>query len=136
MEEKRYLGIDYGEIRIGLALTDPLSTFAYSYKTLKNDKDFWTNISTIIIEKNVRRVVLGMPDKKKNKILASKILSLKKRLETNFDIEVITWDEEFTSAIAQERVIETVTKKKKRKDKGLIDQNSAAIILEEYLNSL
>jgi putative Holliday junction resolvase len=49
---------------------------------------------------------------------------------------VITWNEEYTSAIAQERIIQSVAKKKKRKDKGLIDRNSAAIILEEYLNSL
>ena len=136
MVEKRYLGIDFGESRIGLALTDPLSTFAYSYKTLKNDKDFWKNITAIINQKNVVRIVLGMPDIKRNKLLGSNILSFKKKLETKFNVEVITWNEEYTSAIAQERIIESVTKKKKRKDKGLIDQNSAAIILEEYLNSL
>ncbi len=38
------MGIDYGESRIGLALSDPLLTFAYSYKTIKNDKDLWKNI--------------------------------------------------------------------------------------------
>ena len=136
MEEERFLGIDYGERRIGLALSDPLFTFAYSYKTLKNDKDLWKNITAIINQKNVTRVLLGMPDVKRNKSLAENIFSFKKKLETKFNIKVITWNEEFTSAIAQERIIESVTKKKKRKDKGLIDRNSAAIILEEYLNSL
>ena len=136
MEEERFLGIDYGERRIGLALSDPLFTFAYSYKTLKNDKDLWKSITVIIDQKNVTRVLLGMPDVKRNKSLAENIFSFKKKLETKFNIKVITWNEEFTSAIAQERIIESVTKKKKRKDKGLIDRNSAAIILEEYLNSL
>jgi len=130
------MGIDYGESRIGLALSDPLFTFAYSYKTIKNDKDLWKNIATIIDRKSVTRIVLGMPDAERNKSLAAKIISFKKKLENKFSVEVITWNEEFTSAIAQERVIQSVTKKKKRKDKGLIDSNAAAIILEEYLNSL
>lgn len=136
MEEERFMGIDYGESRIGLALSDPLLTFAYSYKTIKNDKNLWKNITTIINQKNVTRVVLGMPDAERNKSLAAMIISFKKKLENKFSIEVITWNEEFTSVIAQERMIQSVTKKKKRKDKGLIDRNAAAIILEEYLNSL
>ena len=136
MEEERFMGIDYGESRIGLALSDPLLTFAYSYKTVKNDKYLWKNITTIINQKNVTRVVLGMPDAERNKSLVAKIISFKKKLEIKFNVNVITWNEDFTSAIAQERVIQSVTKKKKRKDKGLIDRNAAAIILEEYLNSL
>jgi putative Holliday junction resolvase len=136
MEEERFLGIDYGESRIGLALSDPLQTFAYSYKTIKNDRSLWQNISSIIKQKNVTKVVLGMPDAKRNKVLVEKILSFKKKIETKFNLKVISWNEEFTSAIAQERVMQSIPKKKKRKDKGLIDRNSAAIILEEYLNSL
>jgi len=134
--EQRFLGIDYGERRIGLALSDPLLTFAYSYKTLKNDKDLWKNLTTIVIGKKVTKVILGMPDFERNKSLVSNIITFKKKLETNFNLKVITWNEEFTSVIAQERIIHSVIKKKKRKDKGLIDRNSAAIILEEYLNSL
>jgi putative Holliday junction resolvase len=136
MEEERFLGIDYGESRIGLALSDPLQTFAYSYKTIKNDKSLWQNITSIINQKNIKRVVLGMPDAKRNKLLVEKILSFKEKIETRFKIKVITWNEEYTSAIAQERIIQSVAKKKKRKNKGLIDRNSAAIILEEYLNSI
>ena len=136
MEEERFLGIDYGERRIGLALTDPLKKFAYSYKTIKNDKELWQNITSIITEKNITKVLLGMPDAKRNKLLTERILTFRNKIETKFKIEVITWDEEFTSAIAQERIIQSVGKKKKRRDKGLIDRNSAAIILEEYLNSL
>ena len=134
--EERCLGIDYGEKRIGLALSDPLLTFAYSYKTLKNDSNIWKNITAIINEKNVTKVILGLPDTERNKLLVANIISFKQKLETKFNLRVITWNEEFTSAVAHERIIESVNKKKKRKDKGLIDRNSAAIILEEYLNSL
>ena len=86
--------------------------------------------------KKISLVILGMPNVKKNKVLADIILSFKDNIEKRFKINVIIWDEEFTSVIAKQRIIESVVKKKKRKDKGLIDQNSAAIILEEYLQSL
>ncbi|MFC2102996.1 Holliday junction resolvase RuvX [Bacteroidota bacterium] len=135
MKEQRFIGIDFGERRIGLALTDPLLTFAYAYKTLLNDKNLWENISEIIREMNVNKVILGLPTNEKNKLLIQKIIVFKKGLEKKFDIDVITWNEEYTSVIAQERIIESVASKKKRKDKGLIDRNSAAIILQEYLDS-
>ena len=112
MEEERFLGIDYGESRIGLALSDPLQTFAYSFKTIKNDKSLWQNINSIINQKNITRVILGLPDAKRNKVLVEKILSFKNKIETKYNLEVITWNEEFTSAIAQERIIQSVAKKK------------------------
>jgi len=136
MEEKRILSIDYGNKRIGLALSDPLFTFAYPYKTIINDKNLWENIAEIIKDKNVVRVILGLPNESKNKSLATVISKFKTEIEKRFKLEVISWDEEYTSAIAQERIIESITKKSKRRDKGLIDRNSAAVILQEYLDGL
>ena len=136
MEEQRILSIDYGKKRIGIALSDPLFTFAYSFRTLNNDKNLWKNIAEIINEKKVVKVILGLPNKERNKELVEKISKFKKEIEKRFKLEVITWDEEYTSAIAQERIIESVTKRKKRRDKGLIDRNSAAVILQEYLDGL
>ncbi len=136
MEEQRILSIDYGKKRIGIALSDPLFTFAYSFKTLINDKNLWKNIAEIVNEKKIVRVILGLPNKERNKELVEKISKFKNEIEKRFKLEVITWDEEYTSAIAQERIIESVTKRKKRRDKGLIDRNSAAVILQEYLDGL
>lgn len=136
MEELRVLGIDYGKKRIGLALSDPLLTFAYAYKTLINDKNLWKNLSALIAEMNIAKVILGLPVNEKNKDLINSILTFKKKLEEKFKLEVITWNEEYTSVIAQERIIQSVASKKKRKDKGLIDRDSAAIILQEYLESM
>ena len=136
MKEQRILSIDYGKKRIGLALSDPLFTFAYSFKTLINDKKLWGNIDEIIKENNVSKVILGLPNERKNKLLVAIISNFKKDLEKRYKLEVITWDEEYTSAIAQKKIIESVTKKKKRRDKGLIDRNSAAVILQEYLDCL
>jgi len=135
--EFRYMGIDYGSKRIGIAICDPLLTFAYSYKTLINDKSFLDELISIVEEKNVIKIILGLPSESyhASKILAEEVRKLKKEMETKLSLEVILWDEEFTSVLAQQQVLDSVKSKKKRKDKGLIDRNSAAIILQEYLNS-
>lgn len=131
------MGIDYGEKRIGIALSDPLLTFAYPYITLKNDLSFMNSLSGIIEEKKVNKIILGLPSErfKSSKELSQKVLKLKYEIETKNKIEVILWDEEYSSAIAKEKVIESITKKSRRKQKGLLDRHSAAVILQEYLDT-
>ncbi len=136
MIEQRVMGIDFGEKRIGIALSDPLLIFAYAHLTFENDKNVWEKFKDLIESKKVTKVILGLPNKDKNPELTEKVFLFKSELEKRFTLKVITWDERFTSLMAQARIIESVPKKKKRRDKGLIDRNSAAIILEEYLNSL
>ncbi|MBT8387211.1 MAG: Holliday junction resolvase RuvX [Ignavibacteria bacterium] len=136
-KEFRYMGIDYGSKRIGIALCDPLLTFAYSYKTLINDNNFLKELTVIIEEMNVTTIVLGLPSESyhASRILAQEVRKLKNEIETKLLLKVILWDEEFTSILAEQQVFDSVKSKKKRKDKGLIDRNSAAIILQEYLNN-
>jgi putative Holliday junction resolvase len=131
------MGIDYGERRIGIALSDPLLIFAYPFITLQNDLSFLKNLSKIIFEKNIDKVILGLPSSnyKSSAELSKKVQKLKQEIETNFKIEVILWDEEFSSEIAKQKVIESVTKKSKRRNKDLLDKHSAAIILQEYLDT-
>ncbi len=136
MEQNRLLGIDFGEKRIGLALSDPLLTFAYSLDTFQNDKNFWKRFEDIIKKNEVHKIVIGMPNEERNKDLVAAVEAFKTKIEDKFHIEVITWNEEYTSVIAQQKIIQSVSKKKKRRDKGLIDKFSAAIILQEYLDSL
>jgi putative Holliday junction resolvase len=135
--EKRIMGIDFGEKRIGIALSDPLFTFAYAFTTLLNDSRFSTNLSKIINEKKIIKVILGFPSErfKSSKELSQKVLKLKTEIELKNKIEVVLWDEDYSSAIARERVIESVTKKSKRKEKDLLDMHSAAVILQEYLDT-
>jgi len=130
------MGIDYGKKRIGIALSDPLLIFAYPFITLQNDLSFLKNLSKIIFEKNIDKVILGLPSSnyKSSAELSKKVQKLKQEIETNFKIEVILWDEEFSSAIAKQKVMESVTKKSKRRNKDLLDKHSAAIILQEYLD--
>ena len=135
--ETRIMGIDYGERRIGIALSDPLLTFAYPFITLQNDASFLLNLSKIIDEKKIVKVILGLPSEcfKSSKELSQKVLKLKSEIETKNKIEVILWDEEYSSMIAKEKVIESVTKKSRRKEKDLLDRHSAAVILQEYLDT-
>lgn len=135
--ESRIMGIDYGEKRVGIALSDPLFIFAYPLSTLQNSINIVSDIVKIINEKNVIKVILGLPSSKftSSEKLSEKVIKLKNEIEIKSRIEVILWDEEFSSMIAKEKVNESVTKKSKRRNKELLDQHSAAIILQEYLNS-
>lgn len=136
-ELSRFMGIDYGLKRIGIAITDPLHTFAYAYVALNNDKDLINRLAELIKEKNITRIVLGLPsDELTSKTsIVSEVIKFKNRLITEFKIDVIEWDETFTSVMAQQRIKETVGKKKNRREKTLVDMNSASIILQEYLDS-
>jgi len=131
------MGIDYGEKRIGIALSDPMLTFAYPFITLQNNSSFLKNLSGIIEEKKINKIILGLPSSsfKSSKELSIKVLKLKSEIEMKNKIEVVLWDEEYSSAIAKEKVIESVTKKSKRRQKDLLDRHSAAVILQEYLDS-
>ncbi|HSL88975.1 MAG TPA: Holliday junction resolvase RuvX [Ignavibacteriaceae bacterium] len=134
----RFLGIDFGLKRIGIAVSDPLFSFAYSLTTLQNDNTRLKKLSDIIHSKNIKKIVLGVPSDEKTSgtSIVSEVKKFKEQLIKEFNLDVIEWDETFTSVMAKDRIIESVNKKKKRKNKELIDMNSAAIILQEYLDSL
>jgi putative holliday junction resolvase len=134
----RFLGIDFGLKRIGIAVSDPLHTFAYSLTTLQNDSTLIKKLSNIIQSKNIKKIVLGVPSEEKTSAtsIVNKVKEFKEQLIKEFNLDVIEWDETFTSVMAKDRIIESVNKKRKRKNKELIDMNSASIILQEYIDSL
>lgn len=134
----RIMGIDYGLKRIGIAVSDPLHVFASSLTTLPNDNNLFKKLSVIIFEKNIVLIILGIPSDEEysGTSIVKDVRRFKENLKIKFHLEVIEWDETYTSVIAQKKVIESVTKKKSRMNKGIIDMNSAAVILQEYLDSL
>jgi putative Holliday junction resolvase len=135
---QRVLSIDYGSKRIGLALSDPLLIFSYSYKTILNDDKLWQNLDQIIKEKHIAKIILGMPYQENGNLSSNVpvILKFKEALSKRYSLDIIEWDESQTSERAKEIIIQTVPSKKKRRDKGLIDRSSASIMLQEYLDSL
>jgi putative pre-16S rRNA nuclease len=133
--ESRFLGIDFGLKRIGLALSDPLLIFAYPFKTIENNGKVWENLKNIIKENSVKKIILGYPLKfnREETHVTEAVLDFKNSLVEKFKIEVILWDETLTSQIAKKRVLESVNKKSQRRNKSIIDMNSASIILQEFL---
>ena len=135
---QRVLAIDYGSKRIGLALSDPLLIFSYSYKTILNDDKLWHNLDQVIKEKEIVKILLGVPYQENGNLSsnAPMIFKFKEALSKRYSLEIIEWDESQTSERAKEIIIQTMPGKKKRRDKGLIDKGSASIMLQEYLDSL
>jgi putative Holliday junction resolvase len=134
----RILAIDYGSKRIGIAISDPLRLFPSLSITILNNSHSLQEILRLIKDKNVAEIVLGIPEIRNNSNMqfVQKIMKFKTELELNTNLSVCLWDEQFTSKLAMNRIVDTIPKKSKRRDKSLIDAHSAAIILEEYLKNL
>ena len=134
----RIIGIDFGEKRIGLAISDPTNTIASSLPTIEHDKNTLKKLQEIIFENDVAIIVIGYPlnmDGTKSKLcfVVDKFIE---DLEKNFSVKIVKRDERLTSIIAQKQIIESVKSKSKRRNKSIVDQFSARIILQEYLNEI
>ncbi|TSA28042.1 MAG: Holliday junction resolvase RuvX [Ignavibacteriales bacterium] len=138
LNEERILAIDFGTKRIGLAVTDPLNIFAYPLITLSNDSKFIEKLKKIIEEYHIVKIILGYPLKESGAESTSSlsVLKFKTELENKIDLKIELIDERYSSSIARERIIQSVVSKKKRRDKSLLDKNAAAVILEDYLNTI
>jgi len=133
----RILGIDFGERRIGLAISDPLKITAQGLPTIdaRKTKDVLSFIQNIIREKGVEKVVVGMP-RNMNGSIGFKGEEVKKfiqKLSRKIRVKVISWDERLTSVQSQKSMREMGTSRRK---KGKVDQISATLILQSYLDSL
>jgi len=135
LKEERILAIDFGEKRIGIAVTDPMNIFAYPLITLQNDNSFLTRLKNIIDEYNVVKVLIGNPIRESGgeSSIFKLLIVMKEKIENKFCLPGELIDERYSSEIARQRILETVVSKKKRRDKSLLDKNSAAVILEDYL---
>jgi len=128
----RILSVDYGEKRIGLAVCDKKEVLASRFLTLENkslEKSI-KEIKKIILEENVKKIVVGIPIGFKNKSEQTKIIEkFIGKLEKNISIPIIKINEIFTSKMAKKNLREAGVKDVKK----VIDQEAARIILESYL---
>ncbi|HLV45595.1 MAG TPA: Holliday junction resolvase RuvX [Flavobacterium sp.] len=131
----RILAIDYGAKRTGLAVTDPLQIIASGLATVATDElfDFLNNYFQ---QEGVSKVIIGMPKRLNNE--PSEIAPQIEKFITDFqqkypNIPIETRDERFTSKIAFQSMIDNGMKKKQRKNKGLVDEIAATILLQDYL---
>ena len=131
----RLMGIDFGDARVGIALSDPLCIMSQGYKTIKNDgtDSLYSEISDIIKEKEVTKIVVGLPKNRDNsegfRTDATKEFVEKLKMVTEVPIEFC--DERLTTVSAHGFLSEMNVRGKKRK--GAVDTLSAALILETYM---
>ena len=130
------LGLDIGDIRIGVALSDELGVAAHPLCTLtrKNRKVDLLAISDLIFIHKAERVIIGLPISLDGSMgpQAEKVQKFAKRLERVINIPIEFQDERFTTAEAEE-ILQEIYKNRKEKKK-LIDEVAAVIILTDYLN--
>ncbi len=135
----RYLGIDYGSVRIGLALSDPLKIIASGFTTIQNNDRCLEKILTIISEQNIEKIVIGKPLNLKGEMgtKAEEVLQFVKKLQEITSIEIHQIDERFTSVMAQASILAMGTPKKKRQqNKGKVDEVASAILLQGFLDTI
>ncbi len=137
MNEGRILAIDWGEKRIGIAISDPLRITAQMMPTLTVTRNqLMTALQKIISEKNITDIVVGMPYnlKGEKRAAAKRAEELIRQLKDNFKLSVHTWDERFSSVVAQ-RTIRELGKSPSR-NKAKVDQIAALLILQAFLDRL
>ena len=131
----KYIGIDYGQKKIGLSVTDDDKVFAFPLETVKN-VDFFDFIFDFVKENNVEKFVVGKPIRMsgENSDIEVEITKFIKKLERKFpEIPVLRFDERFTSKIATKSILLAGAKKKTRLNKEIVDKISATIILRDFL---
>ena len=133
----RILAIDYGKARTGIAVSDVLQLIANGLTTLPTG-EVLAFVQDYVQKEPVERILVGLPKQLNNtpsesmKYITPFVNSLRKRLP-QIPIEYV--DERFTSVLAHRAMLEGGLKKKDRQNKALVDEISATIILQSYLES-
>ena len=133
----RIVAIDYGRKRTGIAVTDSLQLIANGLTTVPTH-EVLAFLVDYVSHESVERIVIGLPKQMNNQASESMkyidpfVRSLKKKLP---DMPVEFVDERFTSVLAHRTMLEAGLKKKDRQNKALVDEISATIILQSYLEN-
>ena len=135
--KNRILGLDYGEKRIGVAISDPLRITAQPVKTIQYQSEniLWSEVDRLFQEFHIELVVLGLPlhmngssglGVRKVKIFAQKINDL-------YKVKINYWDERLTSSAAKKTIQEMGKQPSRNKDK--VDMLAAVLILQDFMDS-
>ncbi|MFA5840357.1 MAG: Holliday junction resolvase RuvX [Candidatus Margulisiibacteriota bacterium] len=136
----RIVALDFGEKRIGVAISDPLKIIAqgigFIAKADTYEKDAATLKELLKDYSCIEEIVVGLPKTLKGEIgfSAQKVLDFVEVLKKSFEVKISTWDERFTTASATKSLIEMGLSREKRKK--VIDRTAATIILQEYLGRI
>lgn len=143
IDNTKFLCLDFGEKRIGVAITDDCRKYSFSREYMLNDVKFFPSLLNLIKEENVSRIIIGYPlnFKSEKTIQTIKTEKFKDKLEeflgkNQQTMEIVFFDERLSSRIAEFGIINSDLKMKKRRDKGIVDSLSAQIILQDYIDKL
>ena len=133
----RILSIDFGRKRTGLAVTDPLQIIAGGLATVATSELFeW--LQAYIAREPVERIVIGeprQPNGEPSENLARVQQFVNRWRKAVPEVPIQYYDERFTSVLAHQAMLDGGLKKKARQNKGLVDEISATIILEDFMRS-
>jgi len=129
----RYLAIDYGAKRVGLAICDPAETIASPLGVIEGQKDLSSKIAEVVKKENVEAIVLGLPLNMDDSTgpQAKLVFQFAERLERHLDIPVHFQDERLSSFIAEEKLAPADFSRKKKKKH--LDAVAAAEVLQAFL---
>lgn len=134
----KILGLDVGDVWIGVAISDALLLTAQPLMTIKREsnKIAYEKIHEIIIENNVEKVVVGLPKNMNNTIgpQSEKVIKFAEKLKNKFKVEIEYVDERMTTLMAEQVLIEGFVRRENRKK--YIDKIAATYILQSYLDRL
>ena len=134
----RIMGIDYGEKRFGIALSDPLGITAQGLPTVERTsiQEDIKKIINIIQEKEVQEIVVGLPKHLNNTLgdKAKEVLNFIDTLKQHINIPIKTFDERFSTVRANRAMLEGDLSRKKRKER--VDMIAAQLILQGYLDMI
>ncbi|ADQ46345.1 Holliday junction resolvase YqgF [Caldicellulosiruptor kronotskyensis 2002] len=132
----RILCLDIGNSRVGVAISDPLKITAQPVMTIElRNKDLFEELDKIFQGYNIEKVVIGYPlsklhpDQKDEKL--KKIDEISEKIESRYNVEIVKWDERFSTKAVERVIDEELNWKRKKK---IIDKVAAVYILQGYLD--
>ena len=131
----RALGIDFGDKRVGLALSDKSNLIASPYKTLQyfSQNDLISEIKKIVLDKKIEIFVIGLPlNMRGEDSFQTKKVRIFKKLLSRLKLPIVYEDERFSSILAKNALV--LQNVKTGHNKSEIDRTAAAIILQQYLD--
>ncbi len=134
--QDRIIGLDVGEKRIGVAISDPLGITAQGLPFLANTPQFFTELNQVIAIYECRTIVVGLPkdrdgnDSKK----ATEVREFANQIAQNCGVAIEFWDERYSTAAVNRHLIAADISRKKRKT--IVDSQAAMFILQGYMDRL
>ncbi|MGI9086846.1 MAG: Holliday junction resolvase RuvX [Chthoniobacterales bacterium] len=135
---RRMLGVDFGQARIGVAISDELGMLAHPLETIPGKKieAAAKRVAELAREKNVERVILGLPRHMNGEMgaAAAEVNAFAAKLRPLLECEIVFWDERLTTTAANRALRDSG--QKTRNTRSVVDQVAAQMILQGYLDRL